>query len=70
MSLKAEWKVEVADASIVVEFDSESKAKARFNELVKQRYDHEVVKLYRIGSNGALIPEQTQMGHKRLTGQQ
>jgi hypothetical protein len=47
-----QWKVEVSEAEIDENFDSESKARTRFEELVRERYDHEIVKLYRIGSNG------------------
>ena len=65
-----EWRVEVVEAGIEEEFDSESKAKARFDELTKERYDHEIVKLYRVGTKGAQIPEGTQRGQKKLTGQQ
>jgi hypothetical protein len=50
MSKTEEWRVEVVEAGTEEEFDSESKAKARFDELTKERYDREIVKLYRVGS--------------------
>lgn len=60
--------MEVVDADINENFDSESKARERFTELIAERFDHEVVKLYCIGDDGTQIPEGTQRGKKRLTG--
>jgi len=63
-----EWKVEVADADIDEHFNSEPEAKARFDELVVERFDHEIVKLYRIGTAGMEISERTERGRQQVTG--
>jgi hypothetical protein len=59
---------EVADAEIDEHFNSEPEAKARFDELVLQRFDHEIVNLYRIGTSGIEISERTERGRQQLTG--
>jgi hypothetical protein len=61
------WKVEVVDAEISEYFGSEASARRRFRELVDSRYDHEIVNLYQIGSNGTEISGGSQRGRRRLT---
>lgn len=67
MANQEEWKIEVVDADIDERFDSKEKAEARFDKLVQERYDHEIVTLYQIGSNGAEITSRTERGLRRLT---
>ncbi len=62
-----QWKVEVAEAEIDESFSSESEATARFEELVAQRHDDEIVKFYQIGSGGAQISHRTERGRQRVS---
>lgn len=62
-----QWKVEVAEAEIEESFGSESEATARFEELVAQRHDDEIVKLYQIGSGGMQISHRTERGRQKVS---
>lgn len=59
------WKLEVVEANIEEWFDSQTPATARFDDLVKERFDDEIVTLYQIGSNGAENTFRTSRGERK-----
>jgi hypothetical protein len=68
---KAQWKVEVDGADGLSElFVTEPTAWARFYELVKERYDYEVITLYAIGDEGHESTQRTSYGERKQSDEE